>query len=46
MEEKKEEQINEVEESEVESKEEIKDETTALLEPTPYRNKYKQELDK
>ena len=40
MEEKKEEQINEVEESEVESKEEIKDETTALLEPTPYRNKY------
>ena len=46
MEEKKEEQINEVEESKTELKEEVKDETTALLEPTPYRNKYKQELDK
>ena len=42
MEDEKLEQTNETEESQVETKEE----TEALLEPTPYRNKYKQELDK
>ena len=46
MEEEKLEKTNETEESQVESKEETKDETESLLEPTPYRNKYKQELDK
>ena len=39
MEEKKLEQNNEVTET-------SKDEVTELLEPTPYHNKYKQELDK
>ena len=43
MEEKKLEQNEEVTESSVE---ETKDEVTELLEPTPYHNKYKNELDK
>ena len=43
MEEKKLEQNEEVIESSVEQ---TKDEVTELLEPTPYQNKYKKELDK
>jgi hypothetical protein len=45
MEEKKLEQSNENVESKTEHEVEQKEETQSLLEPTPYRNKYKQELD-
>ena len=46
MEEKKLEQTSENVESQVEHEAEQKEETESLLEPTPYRNKYKKELDK
>ena len=46
MEEKKLEQTNEDVDSQVEHEVEQKEETEALLEPTPYHNKYKKELDK
>jgi len=35
-----------MEEKKLEQNEEVTDEVTELLEPTPYQNKYKQELDK
>ena len=46
MEEKKLEQTNEDVDSQVEHEVEQKEETEALLEPTPYHNRYKKELDK
>tara|TARA_R100001377_G_scaffold1715_1_gene1303 strand:+ start:465 stop:1361 length:897 start_codon:yes stop_codon:yes gene_type:complete len=46
MEEKQLEQTNENVESKVEHEAEQVEETQSLLEPTPYQNKYKQELDK
>jgi len=46
MEEKKLEQTSENVESQVEHEAEQKEETESLLEPTPYHNKYKKELDK
>ena len=46
MEEKKLEQTNEEVDSKVEHEAEPQEETEALLEPTPYHNKYKKELDK
>ena len=46
MEEKKLEQTNEEVDSKVEHEAEPQEETESLLEPTPYQNKYKRDLDK